>query len=86
MSEEPLKSIVLVDEDDNEIEFDVMDKFPYKESNYCVLFPVDYDSDDAEFVILEEKYIDGEAAFVGIEEAKVLDAVFNEYKRRHKIE
>lgn len=86
MSEEPLKSIVLVDEDDNEIEFDVMDKFHYKGSNYCVLLPVDYDSDDVEFVILEEKYVDGEAAFAGIEDANVLDAVFDEYKKRQKIE
>lgn len=86
MSEELLKSIVLVDEDDNEIEFDVMDKFSYKGTNYCVLLPVDYDADDAEFVILQEKYIDGEAAFIGIEDAKVLDAVFDEYKRRQKIE
>lgn len=86
MSEELLKSIVLVDEDDNEIEFDLMDKFSYKGTDYCVLFPVDYDADDAEFVILQEKDIDGETVFVGIEDAKVLDAVFAEYKRRQKIE
>ena len=46
MPEQPLESIVLYDEDENEIEFDIMDKLVYKGETYYVLLPVDYDSDD----------------------------------------
>ena len=54
MPEQPLESIVLYDEDENEIEFDIMDKLVYKGETYYVLLPVDCDSDDLEFVILRE--------------------------------
>ncbi len=86
MSEELLGTILLTDEDDNEIEFDVMDKFPYKGMNYYILLPVDYDADDVEFVILREDTVDGETALMGIDDVETLDAVFDEYKRRQQIE
>ena len=41
MPEQPLESIVLYDEDENEIEFDIMDKLVYKGETYYVLLPVD---------------------------------------------
>lgn len=86
MSEELLGTVFLVDEDDNEIAFDVMDKFQYNGINYCVLLPIDYDADDVEFVILQEKLVDGETVLAGIEDAAILDAVFDVYKKRQKIE
>ena len=36
MPEQPLESIVLYDEDENEIEFDIMDKLVYKGETYYV--------------------------------------------------
>ena len=87
MPEQPLESIVLYDEDENEIEVDSMDKLGYKGETYYVLLPVDYDSDDVEFVILRELPCeDGETALVGIDDEATLDAVFDEYKKHQNIQ
>ena len=43
MSEANLGSIVLYDEDENEIEFDIMDKFGLDGETYYVLLHIDYD-------------------------------------------
>lgn len=85
MSEANLGSIVLYDEDENEIEFDIMDKFGLDGETYYVLLPIDYDAEDVEFVILREMSADGEIALVGIEDAETLDRVFDEYKKRQDI-
>ena len=79
----PIEALVLTDENDNEIEFDLMDRFDFEGSSYCVLLPVDDDSDDIEYVILRDE---GDGALVGIETEELLDRVFNEYKRRNSLE
>ena len=76
------KSIILIDEDDNEIEFDLMDKFDFEGENYIVLLPVDDDSDDIEYVILRDA---GDGALAGIEDESTLDRVFAQYKKRNNI-
>ena len=86
MSEANLGSIVLYDEDENEIEFDIMDKFGLDGETYYALLPIDYDAEDVEFVILREMSADGEIALVGIEDAETLDRVFDEYKKRQDID
>lgn len=88
MNDETIKSIVLVDGDNNEIEFDIMDCFDFEGETYYVLFPIDDDSDDVEFVILRKAGTDGEGetALVGIEDADLLDRVFEQYKKRNDIE
>ncbi|MBR5947636.1 MAG: DUF1292 domain-containing protein [Clostridia bacterium] len=80
---EQIKSILLTDEDDNEIEFDIMDSFEFEGENYYVLLPVDDDSDDIEYVILREK---GEGELIGIDDEATLDRVFSEYKKRNSID
>lgn len=87
MEQQTMESIILYDTDNNEIEFDVMDKFEFRNEVYYVLLPVDYDSDDVEFVILREMTDENnEIALIGIEEEEILDAVFDEYKKRQKIQ
>lgn len=86
MSEASLGSIILYDEDENELEFDVMDKFCFDGETYYVLLPIDYDAEDVEFVILREMSADGGTALVGIEDADTLDRVFDEYKKRQAID
>lgn len=76
------KSILLVDEDDNEIEFDLMDQFEFKGEKYLVLLPVDDDSDDVEYVILRDA---GDGALAGIDDEATLDLVFEHYKKRNDI-
>lgn len=80
---EEIRSILLTDEDDNEIEFDIMDSFDMGGETYFVLLPVDDDSDDIEYVILRSK---GDDELVGIDDEATLDRVFNEYKKRNSIE
>lgn len=75
-----IESLVLVDEDENEIEFDLMDRFEFEGANYFVLLPVDYDDDEIEYVILRD---DGNESLSGIEDGDLLDRVFEEYKKRN---
>lgn len=84
MNDEYGHSIILIDEDDNEIEFEIMDKFDYKGECYYVLLPIDDDSDEIEYVILRESEVspDDEPALVGIEDVGLLDEVFETYKKR----
>lgn len=76
------KSLILIDEDDNEIEFDLMDQFEFKGEKFLVLLPVDDDSDDLEYVILRDA---GDGALAGIEGEDTLDRVFEEYKKRNEL-
>lgn len=78
-----MKSVILIDEDDNEIEFDIMDQFEFEGSSYCVLLPVDDDRDELEYVILRDA---GGGTFAGIDDEALLDRVFSRYKRRNDIE
>ena len=78
-----IKSIILYDEDDNEIEFDIMDRFELEGDRFYVLFPVDDDSDDKEYVILRDL---GDERLAGIDDEALLDRVFDHYKRRHNID
>ncbi len=78
-----IRSILLTDEDDNEIEFDIMDNFAFEGESYYVLLPVDDERDDIEYVILRDR---GEGELIGIEDERTLDRVFEEYKRRNSIE
>ena len=82
MEENAVKTIVLVDENDNEIEFDLMDEFDLEGERFYVLLPVDDDSDELEYVILRDA---GDGALAGIDDADQLDRVFAEYKRRNDI-
>ena len=82
MEDNAVKTIVLVDENDNEIEFDLMDEFELEGAHFYVLLPVDDDSDELEYVILRDA---GDGALAGIDDADQLDRVFAEYKRRNDI-
>ena len=55
MEEQLYNSIILIDEDENEIEFDIMDIIEHNGENYYVLLPVDDDSDELEFCVKQAK-------------------------------
>lgn len=82
MEEQLYNSVILIDEDENEIEFDIMDVIEHNGENYFVLLPVDDDSDDLEYVILREVGEGDETTLVGIEDEKTLDDVFKKYQKR----
>ena len=81
MEEQLYNSIILIDEDENEIEFDIMDIIEHNGENYYVLLPVDDDSDDLEYVILRETGEGEEKTLVGIDDEKTLDDVFKKYQK-----
>ena len=83
MEQNESHALILIDEDDNEIEFDMLDKFDFEGSTCLVLLPVDDDSDELEYVILRDA---GEGALAGIDDEDQLDRVFAEYKKRNDIE
>ena len=70
-----------IDEDENEIEFDIMDIIEHNGENYYVLLPVDDDSDELEYVILRETGEGEEKTLVGIDDEKTLDDVFKKYQK-----
>lgn len=70
------ETIVLLDEDDNEIELKVSATFGLDESEYAVLFPID--DEDGEAYILRIEYDDnGNMILLRIEDEDELeDAIF----------
>ena len=80
LEEQLYNSIILIDEDENEIEFDIMDIIEHNGENYYVLLPVDDDSDELEYVILRETGEGEEKTLVGIDDEKTLDDVFKNIK------
>ena len=78
--------IALEDRDGNELAYEIMDVVPFLGKEYAVLFPVDDESDEPELVILElmAGANDEEEELRGVDDANVLDAVFNLFLEREK--
>ena len=86
MQEEYMNVITLTDADGSDVDFEVLDIVPYKDSEYAVLLPVDDDSDAVEAVILEllEASEDGEEDMLqGVDDQEILDAVFALFMERN---
>jgi uncharacterized protein YrzB (UPF0473 family) len=81
MAEERDDTIMLIDEDGEEEEFEFVDSIEINGSEYVVLSPISeneiLDDDEEEIVILKvEVSEDGEEAYVTIEDEDELDTVF----------
>ena len=70
-------TVLLTDEEGNDIECELLERIEFEGQVYCVLLPVDDDSSEPELIILRENE-DGE--LVGLDDADVLDAVFEIFK------
>lgn len=71
-----MDSIVLYDEDNNEVEFNIIDTFGVDDKNYCAL---QQDNDD--LILILEIVNDGdEVIFKAIENQEELDEVINLYE------
>lgn len=75
--------ITLTDENGNDVSFEIVGEVEYKERWFAVLIP--FDEEDDGIVILEEvtsddpEFID----FVGIDDEKLLNEVFEEFKKNY---
>lgn len=76
--------VILNDENDNEVLFNIIDLFEYEEAEYVVLFP-EFDAgtkDDAEIVIMQLVGSEGEEELVNINDNDILQSVFEFFKER----
>ncbi len=81
-----LDTITLCDDEGNEVEFDFLDLIPYKNESYAVLFPTEDIGNDGQVVILKVEESADDAAYIGIDDEKIIDAVFEIFKEKHKDE
>lgn len=75
--------ITLTDENGNDVSFEIVGEIEYQERWFAVLIP--FDEEDDGIVILEEipsddpEFMD----FVGIDDEKLLNEVFEEFKKNY---
>ncbi len=76
----------LVDSEENEIDYELLDVVPFEGSEYAILLPMDDDSDEKAVTIL--KLLSGadddvEDTLAGIEDERVLQEVFALFRERN---
>ena len=79
--EEENPVITLLDDNGEEVHFEILDAFEYKGKNYTVLLP--YEESDDEVVILEVIHGEDEDEFLSIDKEDLLYEIFDEFKRRN---
>ncbi len=80
--------ITLFDEDENEVPFEFLDYIEYDRCKYVALLPLAGDLENAEVLILQliEDEATGEQDFDIVEDAKLLDKLYQQFKEDHKDE
>lgn len=87
--EELDNTLILNDEDGNEVEFEFLDLIEYEGEEYVVLLPVEEDTDEpGEVVILklEDTESEDEESYVSVEDETVLNKVFEIFKEKFEDE
>ena len=84
MDEDISNTIMLQDEDGNDVEFAILDVIEHEEKAYVVLMPVE--DFDGEVVILqiEEGETEEEDQYVSVEDEEMLDTLFQIFKEKFK--
>lgn len=73
--------VVLTDEDGAEVRFEFLDLIPYQGKDYVVLLPLETDEEGV--IILEVVETGGEEDnYIGIQDEKIMYAVFELFKKR----
>lgn len=88
--EEVDNTIILNDENGNEVRFEFLDLIEYNNEEYVVLLPAETEEDeDGEVVILRLEDTDEEAqeeSYVSVDDEETLMAVFDIFKEKFKDE
>lgn len=87
MPDERDDTVVLVDENGEEVEFEHLDTIEMNGSEYVILLPMEEEANEEddvdEVVILKIEHTgEGEDSFVSVEDEEELNTVFDEFKRR----
>lgn len=82
MSDERDNIVVLLDGDNNELEFEYLDSMQCKGKNYAALLPVD-DNDGSVYIfeIVEDE--EGNSFFEAVEDEVVIDEVFEIFRENN---
>lgn len=80
--EEENPVITLLDDNGEEVHFEILDAFEYMEKHYTVLLP--YEEGEEEVVILEVKHGEDEDEFLSVNDENLLYEIFEEFKKRNK--
>ena len=84
MNEEELSNIItLTDDDGTETEFKFVDLFKFEKKEYVVLMPLE-DFDDDVVILRVEPVNAEEDSYFGVEDERVLNAVFAMFKEKYK--
>jgi len=79
-------TIILNDEDGNEVEFEFIDLIDYEGGEYAVLMPKEGENAEEELVILKVEDDGENEVFFDVEDDETLDAVFNIFKEKFEAE
>ena len=83
LQEEETSTLVLTDENGEDITFEYLDCIEYEGIEYLVLLPAEEDSN--EIVILQIEPVDEENEnYLAVENEDILDAVYDIFKQRYK--
>ena len=83
LQEEESSTLVLTDENGEDITFEYLDCIEYEGIEYLVLLPAEDDSN--EIVILQIEPVDEENEnYLAVENEDILDAVYDIFKERYK--
>lgn len=83
--EEEATSVILTDEDGNEVEFDFLDNIEYEGEHYIVMLPVADDEDDAVVIMkVEEGETEEDDSLLTVTDEVILDSVYEIFKERNK--
>ena len=75
-------TIILHDDDGNELVFEFLDLIEYKGLEYVVLLPTDETAEEVIILRLEEGETEDEESYVSVEDDSILQAVFAIFKER----
>ena len=83
LQEEETSTLVLTDENGEDITFEYLDCIEYEGNEYLVLIPAEEDAN--EIVILQIEPVDEETEnYLAVENEDILDAVYDIFKERYK--
>lgn len=82
LENEEVDVVVLTDDEGNDIEFEWLDTVEYNGNNYIVVIPTDEDAEDV--VILRMEGNEEKESFVGIDNEKEVNEVFEIFKKKNK--
>lgn len=86
--DDEVETIILNDENGEEVEFEFMDLIAYEGEEYVVLLPIEDCEEAGQVVILrlEDGENEDEEAYVSVDDDDILMAVFNIFKDKFKDE